>query len=109
MATEEDRQEERDRLGHDPLEAPPAEQLEEENPTDSPNTDSEDGTGDQENDQARASSSLEPPRPVGKSTEGLTIGGSRKQPHDRTAWRAKNKETSWRMALFTLCTATATG
>jgi hypothetical protein len=83
MATEEDRQEERDRLGSDPLEAPPVERLEEESPTESP-ADSEDVAGDQENDQARASSSAEPPRPVGKSTEGLTIGGSERQPHDRT-------------------------
>jgi hypothetical protein len=41
MATEEDRQEQRDRLGNDPLETPPLEQLEEENPTESPASDSE--------------------------------------------------------------------
>jgi hypothetical protein len=84
MATEEDRQEERDRLGNDPLDAPPAEQPEEESLTESPASDSGDDAVDEENDQARASSSAEPPRPVGKSTEGLTVGGSEKQPHDRT-------------------------
>jgi hypothetical protein len=35
MATEQDRQEERDRAGNDPIQAPPAEELEEENPVDS--------------------------------------------------------------------------
>jgi hypothetical protein len=96
MATEEDRQDERDRLGSDPLEAPPAdqpgsdpleappaEQLEEENPTESPASDSGDQAGGGEDDEKRASSSAEPPRSVGKSTEGLTVGGSEKQPDDR--------------------------
>jgi hypothetical protein len=80
MATEEDRQEERDRLGNDPLEAPPAEQLEEENPTESPASDSGDEAGDQENDNERAASSAEPPLSAGKSTEGLTVGGSENRP-----------------------------
>jgi hypothetical protein len=82
MATEEDRQEERDRLGNDPLETPPVEQLEEENPTESPASDDADG-GDREKDQERASSSTESPRSVGKSTEGLTIAGSENRPDDQ--------------------------
>jgi hypothetical protein len=82
MATEEDRQDERDRLGNNPVEAPPAEQLEEENPTESPAADSADQAASQEEDNERAASSAEGPRPVPKSTEGLTIGGSEKRPDD---------------------------
>ena len=85
MATEEDRQEERDRLGNDPLEAPPAEELKEENPTESPASDSGGEGGDRETDQRRASSNAEPPRSVGKSTEGLTVGGSENRPDDQAS------------------------
>lgn len=80
MATEADRREQRERLGDDRLEGPPAEQLEEENPTERPASDSGDEHGDRESDQERASSSAEPPRSVGKSTEGLTIAGSENRP-----------------------------
>ena len=82
MSTEEDRKEERDRLGNDPLETPPLEQLEEENPTESPASDCEADGADREKDQERASSSMEPPRSVGKSTEGLTVGGSENRADD---------------------------
>ena len=85
MATEEDRQEERDRLGNDPLEAPPAEELNEDNPTESPAPDPGDEGVNRETDQRRASSSAEPPRSVGKSTEGLTVGGSDKPPDDQAS------------------------
>jgi hypothetical protein len=78
MATEEDRQEERDRLDNDPFDALPVDQLEEENPTESPAAERE--TAHEHDDEERASSSEEPPRPVGNSTEGLTIGGTDKQP-----------------------------
>ena len=80
MATDEHRQEKRDRLGNDPQEAPPAEQLEEENPTESPASDSGADGGDRGKDKERASSSTEPPRSVGTSTEGLTVGGSENRP-----------------------------
>ena len=82
MATEEDRQGERDRLGNDPLQAPPAEELEEENPLESPAADQE-GEAELEHDspQERASMSMETPGQVAKSTEGLTVGGTDKTPN----------------------------
>ena len=79
MATEKDRQKERDRLGSDPLQAPPAEELDEENPVESPAADQDDDAQPKrESDQQRASSSMEPGRRVAKSTEGLTVGGTEK-------------------------------
>ena len=89
MATEEDRQEERDRLGNDPLETPPVEELEEENPTKSPASDSEADGGEREKDRERASSSTESRRSVGKSTEGLTIAGSENRPDDQAVERER--------------------
>lgn len=82
MATEEDRQEERDRLGNDPLQAPPAETLEEENPVESPAKPPEDEEAEHEHDspEERAASSMESARNVAKSTEGLTVGGTEKTP-----------------------------
>jgi hypothetical protein len=82
MATEEDRQEERGRLGNDPWEAPPAEQLEEENPVESPAADQDDDTEPAEHDspQERASMSMETGGQVAKSTEGQTVGGTDKTP-----------------------------
>jgi hypothetical protein len=82
MTTKEERRKERERLGTDAFEAATAGRLEEENPTDSPAPDSE-ADAQHEQDEARAASSSEPPRPVGKSTEGLTVGGSAKQPDDQ--------------------------
>jgi hypothetical protein len=83
MATEEERrEEERERPGTDAFDPTTAEQLEEEKPTESPAPDSE-ADAEHARDEARAASSSEPPRPVGKSTEGLTVGGSAKQPDDR--------------------------
>ena len=79
--TTEERREERERSGNDAY-AATEEQLEEENPTESPAPDSE-ADAEHERDEARAASSSEPPRPVGKSTEGLTVGGSAKQPDER--------------------------
>jgi hypothetical protein len=82
MATEAERREERERLGGDAFHAATVEQLEEEAPTESPASDSA-ADAEHARDEARAASSSEPPRPVGKSTEGLTVGGSAKQPDDR--------------------------
>jgi len=72
--TEEDRQEERDRTGNDPVH-PPSEELEEENPVGSPaQPEPRQGEPAQERESAKqrasASSSMEPKRQVGKSTEG---------------------------------------
>jgi hypothetical protein len=89
MASEGDRQEQRDRLGNDPLETPPLDQLEEENPTESPASDSEADGGDREKDRERASSSMEPPRSVGKSTEDLTVAGSENRPDDQGVQRER--------------------
>lgn len=81
MATESDRQEERGRLGNDPLEAPPAEQLEEENPVESPAADEEaDAEPEHDSPEERASMSMETGGQVAKSTEGLTVGGTDKTP-----------------------------
>ena len=81
MATESDRQEERDRLDNDPLEAPPAEQLEEENPVESPAADEEaDAEPEHDSPEERASMSMETGGQVAKSTEGLTVGGTDKTP-----------------------------
>ena len=81
MATEQDRQEERDRLGHDPLHAPPAEELEEENPVESPALPSEDDAEpEHDSPQERASMSMQSGGQIAKSTEGLTVGGTEKTP-----------------------------
>ncbi len=78
MATEEDRQEERDRLDNDPIQAPPAEALDEENPVDSP---AEPGPADDEpRAEERAAISMEFPSNVTRSTQDLTVGGSEKEP-----------------------------
>ena len=77
MATEEDRQDERDRTGNDPLEAPPAEELEEENPLEAPGQPTDDGPA-RDSPEERASTSMEPERNVAKSTEGQTVGGTDK-------------------------------
>ena len=81
MATEHDSDEERERLGTDPLEPPSAEQLEEESPVESPATDQE-GDAEPEDDspQERASMSMETGGQVAKSTEGQTVGGTDKTP-----------------------------
>jgi hypothetical protein len=82
MATEQDRQDERDRMGNDPLHRP-AEKLEEENPVESPAWQGErqdDAEQEREASQERASSSTEPAGRVAKSTEGQTIGGTEKTP-----------------------------
>ena len=86
MATEEDRDEEREQLGNDPLEPPSAEQLEEENPVESPAADQE-GAAEPEHDspQERASMSMETGGQVARSTEGQTIGGTDKTPDDKRA------------------------
>ena len=76
MATEEDRQEERDRLGNDPLETPPTEELEEENPLESPAAADDEPVRD--SPEERASTSMETERNVAKSTEGQTVGGTDK-------------------------------
>jgi hypothetical protein len=78
MATEEDRQEERDRMDNDPIQAPPAEALDEENPVDSP---AEPGSADDEpHPEERAATSMEFPSNVTRSTQDLTVGGSEKEP-----------------------------
>ena len=82
MATEQDRQEERDRMGNDPVHAL-SEELEEENPVESPAQPSapeDDAEHERESSQERASSSMEPERQVAKSTEGQTVGGTEKTP-----------------------------
>lgn len=81
MGAEEPREQELDRLGNEPLRAPPAEQLEEENPVESPAR-TEEGKTRTERDSVRerAASSMEPARPTAKSTEGLTVGGTEKAP-----------------------------
>jgi hypothetical protein len=82
MATEEDRQDERDRMGNEPLH-PPAEELEEENPAESPAQAGErqdHAEHAREASQERAASSTERERPVAKSTEGQTVGGTEKTP-----------------------------
>ena len=78
MATEEDRQEERDRTDNDPLHARPAEALDEENPVHSP---AEPGPADDEpRAEARAATSMEFPSNVRRSTRDRTVGGSEKEP-----------------------------
>ena len=77
MATENDRQEERDRMGNDPLKAPPAEELDEENPINSP-AEPEPDAEEPGSHEERAATSMEPPTTGARSTEGLMIGGSEK-------------------------------
>ena len=81
MATEQDRQEERDRMGNDPVHIP-TEELEEENPVEgpAPSAPEDDAEHERESSQERASSSTEPERQVAKSTEGQTVGGTEKTP-----------------------------
>jgi hypothetical protein len=75
MGTEGKNREEVDRMDTGRPGAPPDEEaLEEENPVESPANQSRDG------DEERAASSDEPPQPVAKSTEGLTVGGSEELP-----------------------------
>ena len=83
MATEDDRHEKRDPLGDEPSQAPPAEQLEEENPVDSP-AQAADGGGRTDRDAARerASTSIDPESRPAESTEGLTVGGTEKTPSE---------------------------
>lgn len=83
MATEDDRHEKRDPLGDEPSQAPPAEQLEEENPVDSP-AQPADGEGRTDRDAARerASTSMGSEGQAAKSTEGLTVGGTEKTPSE---------------------------
>lgn len=74
MATEEDRQEERDRLGNEPLQAPPAAAP----AAPQPGNDDE-PVGEREEEESangRAAASSEPPQVGTRSTEGLTVGGS---------------------------------
>ena len=64
MATEGDRQEERDRMDNDPF-----------------NSNEQD---DHLESERQASTSTEPPSTVTRSTEDLTIGGTKKQPQGQT-------------------------
>jgi hypothetical protein len=81
MATEEDRQDERDRMGNDPLHAPPATELVEEKPVESPAQPAErDAEPQRDSPEERASISMESERNVAKSAEGLTVGGTEKKP-----------------------------
>jgi hypothetical protein len=79
MGTEDDSHEKRDPLGVEPSQAPPAEQLEEENPVESP-AQPADGEGQTDRDAARerASTSMASESQSAKSTEGLTVGGTQK-------------------------------
>jgi hypothetical protein len=72
MATEEDRQEERDRLGSDPVEAPTDEVLEDENPVESPAGDSR-TTNRRTN--ARTSRRTVTPQPSGATSPPRSIAG----------------------------------
>ena len=58
-------------------EEPSADQLEEENPVESPANPQPDDT---EQPEEEAATSFEPPRQVAKSTEDLTVGGTTKEP-----------------------------
>ena len=81
MATEQDRRDERDRLGSDPMHAPPEEQLEEENPVESPATDEEgERVPHRDSPEERASTTMEPSGRIAKSTEGQTVAGTEKTP-----------------------------
>jgi hypothetical protein len=82
MAVEDDGQEAPDRLATEPLRAPPAEQLEEENPTESPAQSEEETQTDQDAARERASISMDSPSQLTKSTQGLTVGGTQKSPSD---------------------------
>jgi hypothetical protein len=79
MALEDDRQDAPHGLGNEPLQAPPAEQLEEENPTQSPAQPAEGETEtDRDAARKRASTSMDSLSQPTKSTEGLTVGGTEK-------------------------------
>ena len=83
MAAEHNRQDEHNGLDDHPLQTPLAEQLEEENPTQSPAQPAEsEPQTDRDAAAERASTSNVPPSQTTKSTEGLTVGGTEKQPSD---------------------------
>ena len=82
MAVEDDGQGAPDRLATEPLRAPPAEQLEEENPTESLAQSEEETQTDQDAARERASISMDSPSQLTKSTQGLTVGGTQKTPSD---------------------------
>ena len=75
MATERDRQDERDRLGNDPFDADAGNGRDQENP------DETGYKGERELEAERqASTSMESPSNVTRSTQDLTIGGDKKDP-----------------------------
>ena len=78
MATEDDRQEERDRMGNDPFDGASGE-LQEENTVERPSDRSDESEDDLEAEH-QASTSTERPSNVTRSTEDLTIGENKKQP-----------------------------
>ena len=79
MGTEHDSHEERDPLGDEPSQAPPAERLEEENPVDSPARPADgESRADRDAARERASTSMGSDGQSARSTEGLTVGGTEK-------------------------------
>ena len=83
MAAEHNRQDEHNGLDDHPLQTPPAEQLEEENPTRSPAQPAEsEPQTDRDAAAEHASTSNDSPNQTTKSTEGLTVGGTEKTPSD---------------------------
>ncbi|HET9286415.1 MAG TPA: hypothetical protein VFO26_02545 [Gaiella sp.] len=83
MATEHDSQEVHDHLGDEPVQAPLAEQLEEENPVDSPAQPADgENRADRQTTREHASTSIDPESRPAESTEGLTVGGAEKTPSD---------------------------
>jgi hypothetical protein len=76
-----DREHERDGLDEGSLQAPPVEELEEENPTQSPTQPAEgEMPTDPDAARERASTSMDSPSQETKSTEDLTVGGTEKTP-----------------------------
>jgi hypothetical protein len=83
MAAEHNRQDEHNGLDDHPLQTPPAEELEEENPTRSPAQPAEsEPQTDRDAAAEHASTSNDSPNQTTKSTEGLTVGGTEKTPSD---------------------------
>ena len=83
MAAEHDREDEHNGLHDHPLQVPPAEELEEENPSRSPAQPAEsEPQADRDAAAERASTSNDSPSQTTKSTEGLTVGGTEKTPSD---------------------------
>jgi hypothetical protein len=82
MEVEREGQETPDGPATEPVKAPPAEQLEEENPTESPAQSEEETQTDQDAARERASISMDSPSQLTKSTQGLTVGGTQKSPSD---------------------------